>query len=970
MSADRAQWQRLSALLNEALDLSAGARQAWLTRLHQEDAELARQVADLLANEATLPSIGPRVAAAPTTSPREPAPRPAAAVSVDREPATHEATPTTPVPAPQTPAQRLGAWSLLSRIGQGGMGEVWLAERADGLYHARAAIKLLRSDLDARQLGARFARERAVLGRLNHPGIARLLDAGIGAQGQAYLVLEHVEGRALNDHVLHQCPRLTERVQLLIRVAEAVDHAHAQLIVHRDLKPTNVLVQADGQPKLLDFGIAALLEDEQGDANHDLTRQAGLSLTLNYAAPEQLLGDLIDTRADVFALGVMLFELLSGSLPFAPRGSKRTATERALLHDEPLRLAVAAEHTGAHYDPASPGLPADAQLAQGDLEAIVAKALRKKPADRYGSVRELINDLQRWLEHRPVSVRREDWRHRTRLLLRRNALAVGAGSLVLLSLGAGLGVATWQWQRADAAARQSDQVTRYLTDLLATATPEAHGGQWPTVLQLLMESRDELPQKFANDPDTRLRLLEVLSNTFGALNHFDAAFPLAEQWTQLALERHGAGSPQALQAQLGQAWLWQISGHHVESMALLEPLHGAIVKTFGEISEPHSLTLQVLAANAMHLGRLDDAERILTQSGALQQRLHPGGALERADYLNNLRVLRNEQGRPREALAALEATRDLWDTRDPKLAMQMLVIRQNHLTDLLRLNQFEGALQTHRKLIDDMNRVLGPGNDLSFLEHRGFIPEYFLARGQYGEAQREVQSLIDTAARDKTWPESAQLRLLSMALIAQTRHQLQTAGGSNKPPQARSEVPAMPGRTRQELMQLLDRLRQNSSLTQRQRSGIALDLAEVALAFDEAALAELCMQSIDASNRREAHGRSRLLMVEAQLARGQGDLARSRSLQDKRVAALEASTDPATAFSWSAHLDLAYTQLLQGETQAAQASLDRALTRRPATLPSGHPLDSLGASLQAWIQAGKPPSARPRASLGAAFISS
>ncbi|MCV2362760.1 serine/threonine-protein kinase [Paucibacter sp. DJ1R-11] len=953
MSADRAQWQRLSALLHEALDLSAAARSAWLERLHQEDAPLARQVADLLANDATLPSANVTRRAATAAAPESPTEPPVTSESA------HSATPTTPQPPPRP---RLGAWCLLERIGQGGMGEVWLAERGDGLYQAKAAIKLLRSDLDARQLSARFARERALLGRLNHPAIARLLDAGIGEAGQAYLVLEHVSGQALDAHVREHCPSVRERVQLLIRVAEAVDHAHAQLVVHRDLKPSNVLVMANGQPKLLDFGIASLLEDE---GNHDLTRQAGLSLTLNYAAPEQVLGEAIDTRADVFALGVMLFELLCGHLPFAPRGSKRAASEHALLHDEPRRLLPAGEHSGDLQDPLSPGPPLDAKLAQGDLEAVVSKALRKRPADRYGSVRELINDLQAWLEHRPVSVRREDWRHRSRLLLRRHAVLAGAAAMVVLSLSLGLGAATWQWQRAERSARQSDHVTRYLMDLLASATPEAHGGQWPTVLQLLNESRAELPQKFADDPDTRLRLLEVFSNTYAALNHFDAAFPLAEQWLKLALERHGEGTPEALKAQLGQAWLWQISGHHVESMKLLEPQLGAIVKTFGEVSEPHSLTLQVLAANAMHLGRLDDAERILTQSGALQQRLHPGGALERADYLNNLRVLRNEQGRPREALAALEGTRDLWSTSDPKLAMQMLVIRQNHLTDLLRLNQFEGALSTHRTLVEDMNRVLGPGNALSFLEHRSFINEYFLARGQYGEAHSELQALIDKAAHEKAWPESSQLRLLSMALLAQTRHQLQSAGMHK----LRGEQ-AMPAPLRQELMHLLDRLRQNSALTARQRSGIALDLAELALAYDEAALAELCMQSIEASDRREAHGKSRLLMVEAQLARAQGELSRSRSLQDKRVTALEASTDPASAFNWSAHLDLAYTQLLQGDTQAAQASLERALARRPATLPGGHPLDSLGASLQAWIKAGtKALPSKPRASLGAAFIS-
>jgi len=933
---ERAHRDRLAALLAQAQALGDAQRAAWLHDLARHDAPAADRVARALAQATT--QLAPGGDGTPWLR-----------AMLDHA-------------APALAGLRLGAWALQHKIGQGGMGEVWQARRADGLYETEVAIKLLRSDLALVPLALRFARERAVLARLNHPAIARLLDAGI-ADGRAYLVLELVRGRSLIDHVRQHCPLVVDRVRLLLRIAEAVDHAHAQLIVHRDLKPSNVMVTDDGAPKLLDFGLAGLLDDDDPGAGTDseLTRQAGRGLTLGYAAPEQITGAATGTTADVFALGVVLFELLSGHLPFGQRQDNRAAAEHAVLHDEPRRLAAlmaartAAQATGraghdtgagvaggggqsAGGDPLTsggPGVPLDLARGRGDLEAIAAKALRKQPAQRYGSVRAFIDDLQRWLNHEPVSVRRDDWRHRSRLWLRRHVVLAASAAALLLTLSAGLAATTWQWRRAQAANHQSDQVTRYLTDLLASANPEQHGGQVPTVLQLLDTSRQELASKFSQEPDTRLRLLEVLARTYLVLNRFDHALPMAEQWLALARERQGAGSAAALLAQLSLGQVNQIMGNHAQAIALLEPIGPALAAQFGADTEPVRQQQFILAADYMHSGRLAEAEQALNRVWALTQRLKPGDDYERADYLNNLAALRRQQGRLRDALAVWRQTRPLWASPDPRLTLQVLVLRRNELDTLIDLAEFDGLAPQLQALQADMRQRLGPGNDLGMRQRR-MLARYHLHTGQPRQAAAALDTLLAEARADSLAAD-ALLRPRAEALLAHSRAGLADAST------LRSDASA-----------LLGELARSTELAGSQRQAVALPLAELALQQGDAALAAQALQQRGDSDVPPGSATARLL---GQLARLQADWPRSRALLAGVAARWAAAPGQTPLLLWSARLNLACTQLLMGDADAAD-TLTTAQRERPAGLPAGHPLDRVAAQLQARLAAPDPAARR------------
>jgi serine/threonine-protein kinase len=411
------QWQSLSPYLDQALAMTGDERAAWLTSLGEQNPALATQLAVLLEEHRVLAQEG----------------------FLEKGPA---ALPSAPGLAGQT----IGPYTLLSQIGQGGMGSVWLAERSDGRFQRRVAVKFLCIALVGRSGEERFKREGSILGRLAHSNIAELVDAGVSSTSQPYLVLEYVDG----DHIDRHCDQhkldVQARVHLFLDVLAPVAHAHANLIVHRDIKPSNVLVRTDGRVKLLDFGIAKLLEGEgEGGAASLLTLEGGRAMTPEYAAPEQLTGAPATTATDVYALGVLLYVLLTGQHPAGSGLHTPADLVKAIVDTEPTRPSDAVTATKATAEATTSNAARRtttpdklSRLLRGDLDTIVAKALKKHPQERYASVTALADDLRRYLKHEPISARPDTFAYRAGKFVRRNRTAVALATLAFVATITGI----------------------------------------------------------------------------------------------------------------------------------------------------------------------------------------------------------------------------------------------------------------------------------------------------------------------------------------------------------------------------------------------------------------------------------------------------------------------------------------------------------------------------------------------------
>ena len=432
MDAER--WLRLSPLLDALLELPEDMRSEHLAALRREDGALADELEKLLAME-----------------------------EGDAE---FLAEPVVELPHGARPGARIGPYRLDRLIGEGGMGQVWLAARADGLYERKVALKLLRPGLADPKLRQRFDREREILARFAHPYIARLLDAGIDKDGQPYLALEYVDGEPITSYCQSRQLDIAARLDLFRQVCEAVSHAHANLIVHRDLKPSNILVTPAGHVRLLDFGIAKLLDVQPLPVEQ--TRTGVRTFTLHYAAPEQIRGEPVTTMTDVYSLGVVLYELLTGSKPYRLKRQTDAEWEEAILAGEPLRPSQAAARASAEttrpYSPARLGR----ELA-GDLDNISLKALGKRPEQRYVSAEALSQDLLSYLRGRPVLARGESLGYRARKYLHRHRWALGAAVLLLTVMTTALGVVGWQARQALQEASRAQAMQNFVASLFESA---------------------------------------------------------------------------------------------------------------------------------------------------------------------------------------------------------------------------------------------------------------------------------------------------------------------------------------------------------------------------------------------------------------------------------------------------------------------------------------------------------------------
>jgi eukaryotic-like serine/threonine-protein kinase len=495
-------WPRFSSLLDAYLELEPGQRSAWLDGLPENDAQFKPSLEAML-------STGER---------RDES-------WLDRPMSGGE------VASPYVEGMHIGPWRLLQPLGSGGMGAVWLAARADGAYDRKVALKLPHAHLLAGAQRERFQRERDILAGLTDPRIARFYDAGIGEDQQPWLALEYVQGTPISEHCERHALSTRDRVSLLREVAAAVQAAHARLVVHRDLKPANVLVTAAGDVKLLDFGIAKLIDDDADDDG--LTQLGGRAATPDYAAPEQLDGGTVTVATDVYALGVMLYELLAGQRPFQTRS--RLARMIEARGEAPL---ASTRVTGKRRT----------ELV-GDLDAILAKAMAIDPAQRYASADAFSQELQRYLSHQPIQAQRIGRWRRAIKFVRRHRQGVAVACALTLALAAGVTGVLWQAQRATEEARRASAIKDFLIEIFAVNDPRIASDQPRGSISakaLLDAGAAKIESRFSDDPDLQIELLRTVADLYAQLGEDERYEALQALQLKKVRERYGPLHPNSL----------------------------------------------------------------------------------------------------------------------------------------------------------------------------------------------------------------------------------------------------------------------------------------------------------------------------------------------------------------------------------------------------------------------------------------
>ena len=699
MDADR--WQRVSSELDALLDLEGDARTTRLEALRAEDAELAAEVERLLAHEQT---HDPRIDTPLVTAP--PGPREGEAV---------------------------GPYRLDSLLGEGGMGQVWKAMRVDGLHSRPVALKLLRPGLADPNLRLRFSREREILARLAHPHIARLLDAGIDGSGQPYLALDYVDGQGILAYTRTRHLDIHARLQLFRQVCDAVSHAHANLVVHRDLKPSNIMVTPDGQVHLLDFGIAKLLDDSAEPIEH--TRTGLRPFTLHYAAPEQVRGEAVTTKTDVYSLGVVLYELLTGGKPYRLKRESSAQWEDAILAADPMRPSSAVLRV------ANDGLTSSerrrhARALSGDLDNIVLKALAKDPAQRYASAEALASDLQRFLEGLPVLARPQSLGYRARKFLSRHRWPIATGTGIATLLVIFLGVALWQRGEAVRETARAQALQNFMVGLFENADATQTGK--PVDVATLIDAAEARGEReLGLQPRAHAELLGMIARIRIALGQYARASTVLARQHVLLEALPDAPSSLTLEAGTQRGRVQRLLGDSNACVKTLQPL--ATLANNEQAQLPaHVADFDSQYARCLRsTGDRAYARRLFERSLVLRKDAL-GDDIGVVENLTDLAALSLDAGDYPGALqgfrAALAQLRAIAGNRHP---LSIDILRSMGTTQRA-MHSDQAAIASFAEALELSEHLQGPRHPTTIALRRQLAGAYS-AQGRYVDAQRELE---------------------------------------------------------------------------------------------------------------------------------------------------------------------------------------------------------------------------------------
>jgi serine/threonine-protein kinase len=711
MSITRERWQRASAILDVLLELDPHERAAYLERTSTGDAELRAALEAMLAGAEADGFLQSPAAAF-------------AAPLLERE--------TDGNGTAGLVGALIGPYRVIRELGHGGMGVVYLAERADGHFEQRVALKLIKHGMGSEEILRRFLAERQVLARLNHLHIARLLDGGVTAEGQPWFAMEYVDGMPLDRYCEDRALGLEERLALFEKVCEAVQYAHRSLVVHRDLKPSNILVAPSGEIKLLDFGIAKALSGDSEDET--VTRAEQRLMTPEYAAPEQLRGDPITTATDVYALGAILYLLLTGCPAHQLAGRTPAERDRIICEVEPEPPSVAVRSMDRRHL---------RRRLVGDLDTIVLQALRKEPARRYPSVEALLEDLRRRRAGLPVRARPPSVAYRGRKFLGRHRLAMAVAAIVFLALAAGLAGTVWQARATAREAAKARAVRDFLVSLFRVSNPEESRGRDVTARELLQRGALRIDSGLARQPELQAELLDVLGVIHRELGLYPEADSLLERSTRLSRVSYGERDPRVAARLTDWAGVLAARGEYGRAESLLTTSLDILLAGGPEDTTVASV-LRALGSVHRQQGRYAQAESLYRQALKLDRSQRGGGALRVAGDLDELGMVLQEAGdlvRADSSLQmALELRRQLLDPDHPQAILSL-----HHLATLReKQGEFAEAERLEREVLERRQRAYPAGHP---------------------EIAKALQSLASTLQIQGGYAEAESLNVAALAIL-------------------------------------------------------------------------------------------------------------------------------------------------------------------------------------------------------------
>ena len=631
---------------------------------------------------------------------------------------------------------QLGAYRLIAEIGRGGMGVVFLAERADHQFEKRVALKVVNGPVLGMEAERRFLRERQILAELEHPAIARLLDGGVASDGSPFLVMDLVDGEPIDVYCDRTGARLEQRLELFLAVCDAVRSAHERLIVHRDIKPPNVLVTDEGQVKLLDFGIAGLVEEAEAAPVSTIMH----AFTPEYASPEQVRLERVGAASDVYSLGMLLYLLLARRLPYQTRGLRPAELEQLVCEVEPEPPSVALIG-GEDAEPGRSRLRLARRL-RGDLDHIVLKALEKGTSRRYPSATELALDVRRHLRGLPVEARPATVGYRARRFVARHRLAVAASGAIVLAMMMGLAVAASQALRASrerdlaqSSAAKARVVSEFLTELFEEANP--YEGADPTASDLLATGEAKIATELGAHPEARADLLEAMGRAYQGLGNYEAAQRLGGEALELKRRLLPETSPELGRAILAYGLSLAAAGQSERAVALMHEALGLLEADGSDGGEAGARAHRSLANHAVQ-NDLALAEHHLQRALEIQRRITPGESTPLGLLIHDLARLWELQGRH---LEGLELKREALAMIEPLVepgAPVLYQIQGNLAISLAGLGRFEEADGLHRAAIAGLEARLAPNHPglIASLTSHGHL---LLTAGRFEDAAQPIE---------------------------------------------------------------------------------------------------------------------------------------------------------------------------------------------------------------------------------------